>query len=83
MRQTIRCNDSGKRLRRETSGGRLMPKYEYACIECDLEYEKERSIHDAEPEYFCEKCGYALQRVYNSFGLQFKGGGFYSTDGRR
>ena len=56
-----------------------MPKYEYSCIECDLEYEKERSIHDAEPRYVCDKCGYALQRVYNSFGLQFKGGGFYSS----
>ena len=56
-----------------------MPKYEYACITCDLNYEKERSIHDSEPEYFCESCGYALQRVYNSFGLQFKGGGFYSS----
>jgi putative FmdB family regulatory protein len=61
----------------------LVPVYEYACIQCDEDYEKERSIHDPVPEYFCDKCGYALQRVYNSFGLQFKGGGFYSTDGRR
>jgi putative FmdB family regulatory protein len=59
----------------------VMPKYEYSCIECDLDYEKERSIHDAEPEYFCEKCGYALQRVYTPFGLQFKGSGFYKTGG--
>lgn len=56
-----------------------MPKYEYDCINCDSKYEKERSIHDAEPEYFCETCGYALVRVYNSFGLQFKGSGFYKT----
>ena len=60
-----------------------MPIYEYSCIECDLDYEKERSIYDSVPEYFCDKCGYALQRVFNSFGLSFKGGGFYSTDGRR
>lgn len=59
-----------------------MPKYEYACIQCDLEHEKERSIHDAEPEYFCNKCGYALQRVYTPFGLQFKGSGFYKTGGQ-
>ena len=59
-----------------------MPKYEYDCVTCDLGYEKERSIHDAEPEYFCDKCGYALQRIYNSFGLQFKGGGFYKTSGQ-
>jgi putative FmdB family regulatory protein len=61
----------------------LVPIYEYSCIECDLDYEKERSIHDSVPEYYCDKCGYALQRVFNSFGLSFKGGGFYSTDGRR
>jgi putative FmdB family regulatory protein len=59
-----------------------MPNYEYACIECDLDYEKERSIHDAEPNYVCDKCGYALQRVYSQFGLAFRGGGFYSTDSR-
>ena len=59
-----------------------MAIYEYACIECDLDYEKERSIHDAEQKYYCDQCGYALQRVYNSFGIQFKGGGFYSTDSR-
>lgn len=56
-----------------------MPKYEYACVQCDLDYEKERSIHDAEPEYLCDKCGYALQRVFTPFGLQFKGSGFYKT----
>lgn len=59
-----------------------MAKYQYSCLECDTDYEKERSIHEAEPEYFCDKCGYALTRVYTSFGLQFKGGGFYSTDKR-
>jgi putative FmdB family regulatory protein len=79
MRQTIRGNDFGKRLRRKTLGGRLMPKYEYACTECDIDYEKERSITEADPGYHCDKCGYALQRVFNSFGLSFKGGGFYST----
>lgn len=46
-----------------------------------MDYEKERSITDADPGYHCDKCGYALQRVFNSFGLSFKGGGFYSTKG--
>ena len=58
-----------------------MTKYQYSCITCDLEYEKERSIHDDEPRYVCDQCGYALNRVYNTFGLQFKGEGFYSTKG--
>ena len=56
-----------------------MPSYEYSCIQCDLDYEKERSITDADPGYHCDKCGYALQRVFNTFGLAFRGGGFYST----
>ena len=59
-----------------------MPKYGYACIQCDLDYEKERSIHSAEPNYVCDKCGYALQRVFTPFGLQFKGSGFYKTGGQ-
>jgi putative FmdB family regulatory protein len=56
-----------------------MPKYEYSCIACDLDYEKERSINDVEPRYTCDTCGYALQRVFTPFGLQFKGSGFYKT----
>ena len=72
----------GSALRKETYGGSIMAVYEYACMECDITQEKERSIHDSEPEYFCESCGYALTRVFSPFGLSFKGGGFYSTDGR-
>lgn len=59
-----------------------MPVYEYACVQCDKNYEKSRSIKDPEPEYFCEQCGYALTRVFSPFGLQFKGGGFYVNEGR-
>ena len=51
-------------------------------MNCDVDYEKERGINDAEPVYHCPTCGHALNRVYSSFGLQFKGGGFYSTEGR-
>jgi putative FmdB family regulatory protein len=59
-----------------------MPKYQYACMDCDLDYEKERAITDAEPIYHCDKCGYALVRVYSPVGVTFKGGGFYTTDNR-
>ena len=60
-----------------------MPKYDYACMNCDKDYEKERSIHEPAPEYFCDDCGYALQRVYTPFGLKFNGGGFYANDKNR
>lgn len=56
-------------------------KYEYDCANCDTELTVERSITDPEPEYFCEKCGYRLRRVYTPPAIQFKGGGFYSTRG--
>lgn len=59
-----------------------MPKYQYACVECDLDYEKERAISETEPKYYCDKCGYALTRVYLPIGVSFKGKGFYSTDYR-
>lgn len=58
-----------------------MPKYQYSCIECDVDYEKDRGINEEEPRYSCDKCGYSLQRVFSSFGLSFKGKGFYTTGG--
>jgi predicted nucleic acid-binding Zn ribbon protein len=51
-------------------------------MSCDLDYEKERSITDAEPIYYCESCGYALIRTYTPVTAVFKGGGFYKTDNR-
>lgn len=59
-----------------------MPKYQYACIECDLDYEKERTITESEPTYRCDSCGYVLARVYSPVAVSFKGGGFYKTDNR-
>jgi predicted nucleic acid-binding Zn ribbon protein len=61
-----------------------MPYYEYKC-ECSPEdiVTFERSIKDDAPDYFCEKdnCGKQLKQNYSSFGIQFRGGGFYSTGG--
>lgn len=56
-----------------------MPKYEYRCSICNIQYEVERSIHAESVSPFC--CGAAMERVYHSFGVAFKGGGFYSTGG--
>lgn len=57
-----------------------MPIYEYACIQCDTSIEITRSIKDPETIPPCSVCGYNMTKVYNSFGIQFKGGGFYKTD---
>jgi predicted nucleic acid-binding Zn ribbon protein len=58
-----------------------MPVYEYKC-ECSPEdiVSKERSINSVEPNYLCKLCGKRLHRHYGSFGIQFKGNGFYKTD---
>lgn len=58
-----------------------MPIYEYRC-ECSPSkvVSKERAIRDDEPKYNCDTCGMILKRHYGSFGIQFKGTGFYKTD---
>jgi putative FmdB family regulatory protein len=58
-----------------------MPKYEYACIECNQKQEIIRGFNDPETVPPCPTCGYIMIRVYNAPGIQFKGSGFYSTGG--
>lgn len=57
-----------------------MPTYEYSCIECDYNKEVVKSFSEADSIEVCEKCGYNMNKVYGSFGIQFKGSGFYKTD---
>jgi putative FmdB family regulatory protein len=57
-----------------------MPIYEYGCVTCDKSIEVTRSINDTEQIPQCPSCGYNMVRAYNSFGIQFKGTGFYKTD---
>ena len=60
-----------------------MPKYEYLCSNCAINFTKERSILDDEPKYFCEKCNGMLTRQYTPFAVQFNSKGFYSTDNKK
>jgi putative FmdB family regulatory protein len=60
-----------------------MPKYEYLCYPCAINFTKERSILEDEPKYFCEKCNGVLTRQYTPFGVQFNSKGFYSTDNKK
>jgi len=57
-----------------------MPTYEYACIECDESQEVVRGFNDPEVTPVCSR-EHTMVRVFNTFGIQFKGGGFYSTGG--
>jgi predicted nucleic acid-binding Zn ribbon protein len=57
-----------------------MPKYDYICSICSISIEFERAFgEDREP--VC--CNQAMNRQWGSFGVQFKGNGFYSTDNRK
>ena len=55
-----------------------MPIYEFTCVPCDktitasMKYEELDTIT-------CTECGNTLKRSY-SFGVSFKGSGFYTTD---
>jgi putative FmdB family regulatory protein len=57
-----------------------IPIYEYSCIECDEDIEITRGFNDPENIPTCSE-GHLMKRAYNTFGIQFKGGGFYSTGG--
>jgi len=57
-----------------------MPTYEYSCANCETSEEVTRKFDDPELIPHCPKCGYSMIRTYGSFGIQFKGSGFYKTD---
>jgi len=60
-----------------------MPTYEYACKECEHQFEQFQSI-TARPTRKCPECGkMKLQRLIGAgAGVIFKGSGFYQTDYR-
>ncbi len=58
-----------------------MPTYEYACTECDHDFEITHGFNDPAPET-CEICGGPLRKVFHPVGIVFKGSGFYKTDSR-
>jgi putative FmdB family regulatory protein len=59
-----------------------MPVYEYKCSVDDEHalLNVTRSISEDDPGYKCEECEADMIRMFNSFGIQFKGSGFYKTD---
>lgn len=57
-----------------------MPRYEYACLECDFNIEVAKSFSESSCPEICEQCGSVMNKVYGTVGVQFKGSGFYKTD---
>lgn len=58
-----------------------MPKYDYACIACDIEKEFELPFDHWSP--MCPECGYVMAKVYSAAGIIFRGNGWYKTDNRK
>lgn len=57
-----------------------MPTYEYKCESCDYMFEEFQSMHD-EPIKLCPQCGGPVRKlISSSYGVIFKGSGFYETD---
>ena len=59
-----------------------MPVYEYKCTENEEHplLSINRSISENDPGYTCSECEAEMVRHFSSFGIQFKGNGFYKTD---
>ncbi|TDC95830.1 FmdB family transcriptional regulator [Saccharopolyspora aridisoli] len=58
-----------------------MPTYQYACTECDHQFEQVQSFsEDSLTE--CPQCNGRLRKLFNAVGIVFKGSGFYRTDNR-
>jgi len=58
-----------------------MPQYDYICDDCKKEVPINQSINDPIVIPNCPECGKETRRVYQSFGIHFKGKGFYKTGG--
>ncbi len=60
-----------------------MPTYDYKCPKCGHRFEVFQKI-TAKSGAPCPKCGAAAERQFSgSYGVVFKGSGFYETDYKR
>lgn len=58
-----------------------MPTYQYACKQCEHQFEAVQSFTDASLTD-CPECNGPLRKLFGSVGVIFKGSGFYRTDSR-
>jgi putative FmdB family regulatory protein len=56
-----------------------MPTYQYACSNCDHEFEIFQSFTEDSLTQ-CPECEGLVKKVYSAVGVVFKGSGFYKTD---
>ena len=57
-----------------------MPTYEYACNQCEHQFETMQNMKE-DPLTVCSECGGKLRRLISGgTGIIFKGSGFYCND---
>ena len=56
-----------------------MPRYDYRCVDCELEFELRQSFSEA-GSGVCPECSGAGRRVFHAVPVIYKGSGFYTTD---
>ena len=56
-----------------------MPRYDYRCIDCQIEFELVQSFSEA-GSGVCPQCSGAGRRVFHAVPVIYKGSGFYTTD---
>ena len=56
-----------------------MPTYQYACADCDHQFEAFQSFTEASLTT-CPVCKGEVRKIYSAVGVVFKGSGFYKTD---
>ncbi len=56
-----------------------MPRYDYQCTSCDLQFELVQSFKDA-GSGTCPECSGEGRRVFHAVPVIYKGSGFYTTD---
>jgi putative FmdB family regulatory protein len=58
-----------------------MARYDYRCTKCATVFEVEHPMSER-PEVSCPECGAPAEQVFGSYGIEFKGSGYYNTDQR-
>ena len=56
-----------------------MPRYDYQCTSCNLQFELVQSFKEA-GSGTCPQCSGAGRRVFHAVPVIYKGSGFYTTD---
>lgn len=60
-----------------------MPTYHYRCKNCNYDFTMMQSFAD-EPITVCPECSEKqVHKVYSAPSIEFKGSGFYRTDGAK